>query len=186
MNRETQQDTQTEHIQQYFFESPIGVLEIRYSDSLIHALLFCRDEQLSSTSIEKRPPVLKQCVKQLQEYFSGSRKIFDFPFSQDGTSFQKKVWDELCRIPYGRTVSYLELSKRIGDTKAIRAVGTANGRNNLAIIVPCHRVIGSNGNLIGYGGELWRKKWLLEHENKYANGVQVLFSDVVKDTSHKS
>ena len=78
-------------------------------------------------------------------------------------------------IPYGRTTSYLELSKRIGDTKATRAVGTTNGNNKISIIVPCHRVIGSNGDLTGYGGDLWRKKWLLDHENRYANGVQTLF-----------
>ena len=85
------------------------------------------------------------------------------------------MWEQLLKINYGKTISYLELSKRVGDAKAIRAVGTTNGKNQIAIIVPCHRVIGSDGSLTGYAGELWRKKWLLEHEGKYANGVQTLF-----------
>lgn len=89
--------------------------------------------------------------------------------------FQEKVWQELLKIAPGQTISYMQLSKRLGDVKAIRAVGTANGKNTVAIIVPCHRVIGSNGDLVGYGGELWRKKWLLDHEAKYSNGVQTLF-----------
>jgi methylated-DNA-[protein]-cysteine S-methyltransferase len=118
---------------------------------------------------------IKNCIKQLNEYFAGSRTEFDIDTLQTGTEFQQTVWKELCNIPYGRTISYLELSKRIGNVKAIRAVGTANGNNSISIIVPCHRVIGSNGDLIGYGGDLWRKKWLLDHEGKFANGVQTLF-----------
>ena len=94
---------------------------------------------------------------------------------QEGTAFQKSVWNELMAIPFGRTISYLDLARRMGDTKATRAVAAANGRNNVAIIVPCHRVIGSNKELIGYSGGLWRKKWLLEHEMKIAHGVQTLF-----------
>ena len=92
-----------------------------------------------------------------------------------GSAFQQKVWNELTAIPFGRTISYLELSRRLGDSKAIRAAAAANGRNNVAIIVPCHRVIGSNNKLVGYAGGLWRKKWLLEHEAKLAHGVQTLF-----------
>jgi methylated-DNA-[protein]-cysteine S-methyltransferase len=114
-------------------------------------------------------------MQQLDEYFAGQRIEFDLQVTQTGTSFQQTVWNELCNIPYGKTISYLELSKRIGNVKAIRAVGTANGTNHVSIIVPCHRVIGSNGSLVGYGGDLWRKKWLLEHEAKYAFGVQTLF-----------
>jgi methylated-DNA-[protein]-cysteine S-methyltransferase len=128
--------------------------------------------------IKRKIPVKKisqQKTIQLDEYFEGSRKDFDFPFRQKGTPFQLGVWDELLNIPYGKTISYLQLSQRLGNVKAIRAVGTANGRNNLPIVVPCHRVIGSNGSLTGYGGGLWRKQWLLEHENKYAHGVALLF-----------
>lgn len=95
--------------------------------------------------------------------------------NQEGTAFQRDVWNELMAIPFGRTISYIELARRIGDPKATRAVANANGRNNVAIIVPCHRVIGANKELIGYGGGLWRKKWLLEHEAKIAHGVQTLF-----------
>lgn len=121
------------------------------------------------------PKHLADCEIQLCEYFAGNRSKFDIPISQKGTPFQEKVWEALLHIPYGRTVSYLELSKRIGDVKAIRAVGTTNGKNQVAIIVPCHRVIGSNGDLTGYAGELWRKRWLLEHEAKWSGGVQTLF-----------
>jgi len=108
-------------------------------------------------------------------YFAGRLFSFDLLLDQPGTDFQHKVWAELCHIKYGKTISYLELSKRLGNTKAIRAAGTANGRNNIAIIVPCHRVIGSDGTLVGYAGSLWRKKWLLGHEARFGNGVQTLF-----------
>lgn len=118
---------------------------------------------------------IKNCIKQLNEYFNGKRTEFKIDTAQLGTEFQQAIWKELMKIPYGKTISYRELSKRIGNVKAIRAVGTANGNNSIAIIIPCHRVIGSNGDLIGYSGDLWRKKWLLEHEAKYAHGVQSLF-----------
>ena len=97
------------------------------------------------------------------------------PVYQDGTDFQQIVWNELLGIPYGKTISYQTLSKKIGDVKAIRAVGATNGKNKIAVIVPCHRVIGSHGDLTGYAAGLWRKKWLLEHELKIAHGVQTLF-----------
>ena len=121
------------------------------------------------------PPALIQCIEQLIQYFHGERRQFELVIEQEGTGFQKKVWSELMAIPFGKTISYLDLARRLGDTKATRAVAGANGRNNVAIIVPCHRVIGSNRELIGYGGGLWRKKWLLEHEMKIAYGVQTLF-----------
>jgi methylated-DNA-[protein]-cysteine S-methyltransferase len=97
------------------------------------------------------------------------------PIHQEGTDFQQKVWHELMNIPFGKTISYQEMSRRLGDPKVIRAAASANGKNHVSIIVPCHRVIGSNRELVGYGGGLWRKKWLLEHENKIAHGVQTLF-----------
>ena len=97
------------------------------------------------------------------------------PIHQEGTPFQTKVWHELLNIPYGKTISYLELSRRLGDTKVVRAAASANGKNNISIIVPCHRVIGANRDLVGYGGGLWRKRWLLALENRIANGVQTLF-----------
>lgn len=121
------------------------------------------------------PPVLIQCIEQLIQYFHGERRVFELVLNQEGTSFQQEVWSLLLTIPYGKTISYLDLARKTGDPKATRAVASANGRNNIAIIIPCHRVIGSNRDLIGYGGGLWRKRWLLEHEMKYAYGVQTLF-----------
>ena len=102
---------------------------------------------------------------QLQEYFDGLRTEFSFKTAPDGTEFQKRVWQQLQKIPFGKTLSYLEFAKELGDVKAIRAVASANGKNPLWIVVPCHRVIGTDGSLTGYAGGLWRKKWLLEHEN---------------------
>ena len=111
------------------------------------------------------PPALKPACRQLREYFAGTRTRFDFPLDPRGTEFQLKVWKALLEIPYGHTISYMELAKRLGDPKAIRAVAAANGRNPLWVVVPCHRVIGSDGSLTGYAGGLHRKKWLLDHES---------------------
>jgi len=119
--------------------------------------------------------LLKKCIRQLDEYFLGKRKKFDLRLTFSGSTFQRQVWNELMNIPYGKHINYLDLSKRIENVKATRAVGTANGNNKICIVVPCHRVIGSNGDLVGYGGDLWRKKWLLDHEAKFAHGVQSLF-----------
>lgn len=164
----------------HYYQSPIGILRIEIAETFVREIYFMDKENKVKDNSEsifsnKDSKVLQKCIQQLDEYFEGHRKNFDFPFQQSGTGFQQSVWNELLNIPYGRTINYLQLSQRIGNEKAIRAVGTANGRNNLPIVVPCHRVIGTNGSLTGYGGGLWRKQWLLEHENKYANGVQVLF-----------
>ena len=132
-------------------------------------------ETVQNQSPPQPGPLVIQCVEELIQYFHGQRKHFDVPVHQEGTEFQRKVWNELLAISYGRTISYLELSRRIGDVKAIRAAASANGRNNVAIIVPCHRVIGSDQTLVGYGGGLWRKKWLLQHEARQEHGVQTLF-----------
>ena len=104
-------------------------------------------------------------VLQLKDYFSGIRTDFNFKLNPKGTDFQQKVWQELGNIPFGKTISYLDLAKKLGDPKVIRAAASANGKNPLWIVVPCHRVIGTDGSLTGYAGGLWRKKWLLEHEN---------------------
>ncbi|SOC79485.1 methylated-DNA-[protein]-cysteine S-methyltransferase [Salinimicrobium sediminis] len=122
------------------------------------------DEEVS---ISPTPaPEFCEAIEQLEEYFAGHRKIFTLKLNPQGTEFQKKVWQALLTIPYGKTTSYMELSKTLGDPLAIRAVAAANGKNPLWIILPCHRVIGSDGSLTGYAGGLWRKKWLLEHEQQ--------------------
>jgi methylated-DNA-[protein]-cysteine S-methyltransferase len=151
-----------------YYASPLGQIKLQASDRFIKSVLFV-DEEINSPDIHK---LLQSCARQLDEYFSGKRRSFNLPLNQDGTDFQMKVWDLLYKIPYGRTISYQELSRQYGDPRAIRAVAAANGRNNLTIIVPCHRVIGSDQSLVGYGGGLWRKKWLLEHEAKFHHGVQ--------------
>jgi methylated-DNA-[protein]-cysteine S-methyltransferase len=113
---------------------------------------------------DEESPILKEAATQLEEYFAAERTGFDLRMELDGTPFQREVWAELTRIPYGETISYGELARRLGQPAAVRAVGLANGRNPIAIVVPCHRVIGADGSLTGYGGGLERKAWLLDHE----------------------
>jgi methylated-DNA-[protein]-cysteine S-methyltransferase len=143
-------------------KTPIGFTEIKGDENGISKIYVLDESEELSTII---PNDLIEAVTQLQEYFIGKRTEFTFKLNPKGTEFQKKVWQELLQIPYGKTCSYLELSKKLGDVKAIRAVASANGKNPLWIVVPCHRVIGTDGSLTGYAGGLWRKKWLLEHEN---------------------
>lgn len=142
--------------------TPLGLTEIQGDENGI-SKIYIRDENVEITS--KIPSKLKEAVLQLQEYFEGKRTHFTFLLHPSGTEFQKKVWQELLKIPFGKTCSYIELAKKLGDVKAIRAVASANGKNPLWIVIPCHRVIGADGSLTGYAGGLWRKKWLLEHEN---------------------
>ncbi|MGI0106111.1 methylated-DNA--[protein]-cysteine S-methyltransferase [Salinimicrobium sp. WS361] len=124
--------------------------------------LYLTEEIPETTSVST--PFLQEAKEQLQQYFSGELKEFNLKLNPEGTDFQKKVWQALQNIPYGKTASYMELAKELGDPLAIRAVAAANGKNPLWILVPCHRVIGSDGSLTGYAGGLWRKKWLLDHE----------------------
>ena len=145
-----------------FINTPLGFTEIQGDENGISKIHVMNEDVEISTKI---PEELKEAVFQLQDYFDGKRTTFTFPLNPSGTDFQKKVWDELLHIPFGKTCSYLDLSKKLGDVKAIRAVASANGKNPLWIVVPCHRVIGTDGSLTGYAGGLWRKKWLLEHEN---------------------
>ena len=166
---------------QTHYTSPVGELLIKCTDEAITAILFMdtdqssKEESLQMAVPTAHPEIMRRCMQQLDEYFAGSRKEFNFPVMQDGTVFQQSVWKALCEIPFGKTISYLELARRIGNEKSIRAVGTTNGKNQISIVIPCHRVIGANGNLTGYGGGLWRKSWLLEHEQRIAHGVQTLF-----------
>ncbi len=159
------------------FTSSLGRLRISVNDDAITEVSFLEDTVLihSPDTVQNIHPLLRECHLELSAFFAGTLSSFTVPIRQDGTEFQQKVWIELQKIPYGKTITYLELSKRIGDAKAIRAVGTTNGKNKIAIIVPCHRVIGSNGSLTGYAGGLGKKQWLLEHEMKVMHGVQTLF-----------
>jgi len=144
-----------------FIQSPLGITKIVGDENGISVISVLSEGEIT----KKIPKQLQECVGQLQEYFEGQRHHFDFKLNPQGTDFQQKVWQELLNIPFGKTMSYLDLSKKLGDVKAIRAVASANGRNPLWIVVPCHRVIGTDGSLTGYAGGLWRKKWLLEHES---------------------
>ena len=161
-----------------FYRSPLGLLKISATDTYIREISFIDNLEGPGGEEETKGPIpfiLIQCIEQLIQYFQGQRRQFELPVHQEGTDFQRRVWNELSGIPFGKTISYLEQSRRLGDTNAIRAVAAANGRNNIAIVVPCHRVIGSKRDLVGYGGGLWRKKWLLEHETRVLYGVQTLF-----------
>jgi methylated-DNA-[protein]-cysteine S-methyltransferase len=142
-------------------QTPLGVAKIVGDEAGISIISILSE----GTITNKIPKNLKECVAQLQQYFDGQRNHFDFKMNPSGTDFQQRVWQELVNIPFGKTMSYLDLSKKMDDVKAIRAVASANGKNPLWIVVPCHRVIGTDGSLTGYAGGLWRKKWLLEHEN---------------------
>ena len=121
-------------------------------------------------------PQIEQCLAELDEYFYRGRKFFNVEIQLSGTEFQKKVWNELLSIPYGRTISYLELAIRVGDINSVRAVGLANGQNPIAILVPCHRVIGKNGEMVGYGGGMDKKIWLLQHEGAFAEQLNLFES----------
>lgn len=145
--------------------SPIGVLEIVGTPAGILAVRFL-DELPAHAS--PTHPCLQPCLDQLAEYFAGRRTAFSVPLQLRGTPFQQRVWAEVLTIPYGATRSYLSIAESLGDPGAVRAVGAANASNPIPILVPCHRVIASDGSLAGYGGGLWRKRWLLEHEGRPA------------------
>ncbi len=150
--------------------TPLGSTKITGDIDGIRTILVLDIDQPTSIKI---PKTLQHCVAQLKEYFAGTRQQFNLKLNPKGTHFQKNVWEALGKVPFGKTLSYLELSKQLGDVKAIRAVANANGKNPLWIVVPCHRIIGSDGSLTGYAGGLHRKKWLLEHESPYKQ--QTLF-----------
>lgn len=144
-----------------YIKTPLGIASITGDESGISVISISDEGQIST----KIPVLLKEAVAQLNDYFEGNRINFTFKLNPSGTEFQQKVWQGLLEIPFGKTVSYMDLSKKLGDVKAIRAVASANGKNPIWIVIPCHRVIGTDGSLTGYAGGLWRKKWLLEHEN---------------------
>lgn len=149
------------------YQSPIGVLEIIGTKDAVCSIMFIEGEEIIHTVQEETPMVLRECLDQMDEYFKGKRQTFTFPFTLVGTEFQQTVWEALASIPFGETGTYKALALKIENEKAIRAVGHANGRNKLSIVIPCHRIIGSNGKLTGYAGGLWRKEWLLRHEGSF-------------------
>ncbi len=152
-----------------YYRSPIGLLEISAGASGIEAVSFVGRRRRSSGASGDRPEVQRsigECVAQLDEYFRGSRTTFRLRLAPSGTDFQKRVWKALLEIPFGRTRSYKDIARAVGNERATRAVGGANHRNPIALIVPCHRVVGSDGRLTGYGAGLWRKEWLLAHERR--------------------
>lgn len=151
---------------QKIITSPIGRILLQANENGLTGLRFLEDD--SSSEFQDNHQVLELAATQLAEYFEGKRLQFDLPLAQAGTTFQKQVWQLLTTIPFGITKSYHSLSQTYGDVKAIRAIASANGKNNIAIIVPCHRVVGSKGELTGFAWGLERKKWLLDHEAKHS------------------
>jgi methylated-DNA-[protein]-cysteine S-methyltransferase len=166
-----------ETIVQHIYHIPIGKIKITADEHCITELVFLEEADLFEMyePDENLPSVMHQCVDELIEYFAGKRRSFTVPINQAGTDFQQKVWKELYEIPYGKTISYADLAKKLGDPKCIRAAAAANGKNKIAIIVPCHRIIGTDQSLVGYAWGKARKRWLLQHEFRLALGVQTLF-----------
>lgn len=157
-------------------DGPAGALRIVTNDHAVLEISFHPDEEgLSPTPAGQGPDVLEKAAMQLAAYFAGSLRAFDLPLEPVGTEFQHRVWEELQKIPFGATISYLDLAKRLGDPKCIRAAASANGKNPIAIVIPCHRVVGTNGELTGYAGGLPRKKHLLDWEARLAGGKLTLF-----------
>ncbi len=145
-----------------YLQTSIGTIEIKANENEIVSVLFMDEVNENTQASENK--ISLEAKQQLQDYFHKKRNQFDLPLSLSGSSFQNKVWQQLQAIPFGKTISYIQLAIDLGDEKCIRAAASANGKNPFAIVVPCHRVIGKDGSLTGYAGGLWRKQWLLEHE----------------------
>ncbi len=157
-----------------FYHSPLGILLLQAEEEQLTVAGF-KDEAVVTATEATSSSVLQKTILQLDEYFTGTRQQFDLPLNPAGTAFQQKVWQQLIQIPFGETITYLHMAKRLGNVKSIRAAASANGKNPLAIIIPCHRVVGADGKLTGYAGGLHRKQWLLEHEAKMAGKQSKLF-----------
>ena len=152
-----------------YVDTPIGILMLSFNEKFdLVSAIFPEEEITLPVANGFGTEEIQQIKKQFEEYFNGTRKSFNIKLSPEGTEFQKKVWSELLNIPYGKTVTYQQMANTLGDPKVIRAAASANGKNPISIVIPCHRVIGSDGSLTGYAGGLHRKKWLLEHENPSA------------------
>ncbi len=145
-----------------YYPSPIGLLEITSTEEAITSVLFVEGKTKPESALN--PVCLRDCRAQLEDYFRGSLKAFDLPLRFEGTQFQMQVWTELIKIPYGKVTSYFSLARRVGNPGSVRAVGNTNSKNKLCVVLPCHRVIGNDGKLVGYVGGLLRKQWLLAHE----------------------
>lgn len=158
-----------------YFPSPLGEIEITFGNNFVYAFHFMKEGAVKKEEVKEQTKLIIEIERQLTNYFEGRSKDFDLPLKLEGTDFQKRVWTELSNIPFGKTISYLQMATNLGDEKCIRAAATANGKNPFAIVVPCHRVIGADGSLTGYSGELWRKQWLLDHEEKVCGKFQKLF-----------
>lgn len=156
-------------MQHTYLTSPIGTIKIQSNGRAITALSLSDEAPAENMKSPPECPVLQQAVAQLTAYFAGSLKHFDLPLEPIGTEFQKQVWEKLALVPFGSTQSYADIARAINNPKGVRAVGLANSKNPIAIVVPCHRVIGSNGKLTGYAGGLERKEWLLKHEGGFAS-----------------
>jgi methylated-DNA-[protein]-cysteine S-methyltransferase len=164
-------------IYSHIYHSPIGAMLLQANEQSISNVQFIDDQQLSNLEMEETDsnPIIHQCIDELIEYFGGQRMAFTVPIDQEGTEFQQKVWKELYEVPFGKTLSYGELAKKLGDPKCVRAAASANGKNKIAILIPCHRIIGADQSLVGYAWGKSRKRWLLQHEFRLALGVQTLF-----------
>lgn len=143
-----------------YYESPVGLVELGATTDALTVLYFVEEPRHETATT----PILQRAIAELEAYFAGSLYKFTVPLSFHGTAFQKQVWQQLLTVPYGEATSYQSIANALDNPKAVRAVGAANGQNPISIIAPCHRIIGSDGNLTGYGGGLWRKEWLLRHE----------------------
>jgi methylated-DNA-[protein]-cysteine S-methyltransferase len=167
----------TATIYTHIYHSPIGTLKIVATDTHIEELVFIEPADIPYVEIDvtESNSIIHQCIDELIAYFSGTSRSFTVPLHQEGTEFQQRVWKELYEIPFGKTMSYGELAKKLGDPKCIRAAASANGKNKIAILVPCHRIIGADQSLVGYAWGKARKRWLLQHEFRLALGVQTLF-----------
>lgn len=163
-----------EKINSAFYISTLGPVQITEENGFITAVSF-KDEPIDQVQPSVINSVLQKAIKQLDEYFNGIRTSFDLPINVIGTNFQQKVWTELQKIPYGQTITYQHLALRLGNMKVIRASASANGKNPIGIMIPCHRVVGVDGKLTGYAGGLHRKQWLLDHEAKISGKSSLLF-----------
>lgn len=156
-----------------YMESPLGIIEITGTATMITSVNFVVEGEKDDSEV---PEILKRCKKELEEYFTGKRRDFTVKLKPEGTIFQRKVWSELKKIDYGNTISYGAIAHKLRNPDSVRAVGLANGKNPIAVIIPCHRVIAEDGKLTGYAGGLWRKQWLLEHEGNVSGKNPTLFA----------